>query len=348
MNAHVSLMLMLLGFLTTVGCSSGSRTEPSGESVIPSASVGKEPLDEAGTVEPPDFASVGQTLPSVLLEDVSTKFRGMPWGAHIDEVPDMELVDGHLASLAVYGRKGDSAEVGRSRYYFYEGRFFWGETITTGSADFQTLKDALVERYGEGDKPNESHDQWMWDKGDVSLALEYNRTLEESTLRMVYVPIAALFADEQNRRASVSADFRGIAWGTHIDELSDMVLRSDDGHGRKTYNREGENLSIGNVKLKAIEYSFFNSRFYFVNIEAHGILNWRPLQNAVFARYGEGKKDGDYWRWQFGDVSIVLNYNRSTEKIWLAMAYLPISKEATAARVKRAAEAAEAAAETDF
>jgi len=82
--------------------------------------------------------------------------------------------------------------------------------------------------------------------------------------------------------------FRGIKWGTSINDLPDMELieGGDYGDGRKSYHRRNDKMAIGNAKLKEIVYMFWQDQFFSVCIKTDEL----GLQRILSKIYGEHDK----------------------------------------------------------
>jgi hypothetical protein len=115
----------------------------------------------------------------------------------------------------------------------------------------------------------------------------------------------------------------------------------------KMYSRLSDKLSIGDAKLKAIDYVIYKNRFCGLSVKAKGIMNFTGLKDAVFAYYGEGKQENEYikkWVWlpeienSNVNVRLTLEYNEFSEETLLTMGYIPILEEIAADDAKKAKE----------
>lgn len=90
--------------------------------------------------------------------------------------------------------------------------------------------------------------------------------------------------------------FRGIPWGTNIEAIEGMVYvetRDDSNVDHIKYNvykRKKDKLSLGLVKLDAINYWFWQDTLAKVTIEASGgESTFDFLKDVCFQRFGQGK-----------------------------------------------------------
>ncbi len=84
--------------------------------------------------------------------------------------------------------------------------------------------------------------------------------------------------------------FRGINWGTLVNELPGMKYVSTDGDQVATYYRVGDDLKIGTAKVEKIGYQFWKGKFFGVEISARESKNCSALRDAVFETFGSGLK----------------------------------------------------------
>ena len=84
--------------------------------------------------------------------------------------------------------------------------------------------------------------------------------------------------------------FRDIKWGTDISNFSEMQLLKDWGAGRKSYKRLEDNLEFGTVALIRVTYSFWQGKFYKVQVETVGSSNYLALEKFINKKFGEFKR----------------------------------------------------------
>jgi hypothetical protein len=109
--------------------------------------------------------------------------------------------------------------------------------------------------------------------------------------------------------------FRGITWGTDIKDLKDMeFVKVDPKSGIKLYQKKKDNLTIGDAKLDAIYYGFYNDKFYLVIAQTMFFTDFEELKKACFENFGKGEQPRLYYDEYFWDgekVKISLVYDRS-------------------------------------
>lgn len=123
-------------------------------------------------------------------------------------------------------------------------------------------------------------------------------------------------------------DFRGIKWGTHIDQLPDMVLHAQSGDS-KVYFRKNDKLKIGGANLLQIWYFFSMDRLYSVVITFEELSNYNHLKAELFKRYGAGyplDRFMEKYRWMGSDIIIFFEYDEMNDEGKLSYYYLPVIK----------------------
>ena len=123
-------------------------------------------------------------------------------------------------------------------------------------------------------------------------------------------------------------EFRGIAWGTPITELLNMVpvLQGAD---LTAYTREGDKMRIGNAELNKIHYIFYKGEFYCVHVGFEGLSNFDALTEIFIREYGrppERQYTDRHYHWEGDRTSISLDYDASTEKGEIGYKYMPIQR----------------------
>ncbi len=123
--------------------------------------------------------------------------------------------------------------------------------------------------------------------------------------------------------------FRGIKWGTDINELSDMVFHTAYGES-KIYFREKDKLQIGAADLLQIWYFFSHDRLYSVVITFEEWSNFNSLKTELFKLYGMGHAPDRFteeYRWMGSEVIVFFDFNEISDEGRLSYFYLPIMKE---------------------
>jgi len=140
--------------------------------------------------------------------------------------------------------------------------------------------------------------------------------------------------------------FRGIKWGTSIDDLAGMkYLRTDPGYGGiQMYTKSNEDLKIGAANLEEIEYHFWQGKFCDSWILTVGFSNWSGLKEATFEKFGAGyqsNKDIEKFFWFGPRTEMMLLYSEITEKGLLWIFSIVIREQQKAWKERKAREGAE-------
>ena len=139
--------------------------------------------------------------------------------------------------------------------------------------------------------------------------------------------------------------FRGIKWGTHIDKCKDLYfLGVSDVWTR--YQRNNENLKIGEATVQQIEYYFYKNRFHSARVRFFGEQNLLDLRKTLSQAYGKGithvRGYAVEYQWHGSKVDINIEYDNISKKGSLVYTYLPISAEVAEDRKKQAIEGKDA------
>ena len=140
--------------------------------------------------------------------------------------------------------------------------------------------------------------------------------------------------------------FRGIKWGTSIDNLAGMKhLRTYPGfEGILIYTKKNEDLKIGAANLEEVHYHFWQGKFFSVWIYTVGSVNWSGLREATFEKFGAGdqsNEDKEEFTWLGPQTGMMLEYSPITEQgsLWI---YSTVAFEQQEAwRKRKAREGAE-------
>lgn len=132
--------------------------------------------------------------------------------------------------------------------------------------------------------------------------------------------------------------FRGIAWGQHIDSIPHFnrefkFLFSDPTKLGKFYIRKKDSLMYGNVKIKAIEYTFYRDKFAIVDVITKSEKNAEWILQEIVKEYGGAAKEvitgnnDKLKKWVFGDVEIRYIYRIKESECWVSFRFTPLAKE---------------------
>ena len=140
--------------------------------------------------------------------------------------------------------------------------------------------------------------------------------------------------------------FRGIKWGTSIDNLAGMKhLRTYPGFGGiLIYTKKNEDLRIGTANLKEVHYHFWQGKFFSVWIYTVGSVNWPGLKEATFEKFGAGdqsNEDKEEFTWLGPQTGMMLEYSEITEQGTLFLFSPVINEQQEAWKKRKAREGAE-------
>jgi len=130
--------------------------------------------------------------------------------------------------------------------------------------------------------------------------------------------------------------FRGIKWGTDVNDLPDMIFHTQSGESKvyfresKVYFRKNDKLKIGAANLLQVWYFFSRDKLYSVVIMFEEWSNFNSLKTELFKLYGTGYAPDRFteeYRWMGSDVIVFFDYDEIDDKGRLAYYYLPIMKE---------------------
>lgn len=136
--------------------------------------------------------------------------------------------------------------------------------------------------------------------------------------------------------------FRGIKWGTSINDYKGMVLIETDGD-TKFYKKKGDKLSIGEAELNKITYIFYKGKFYSVFIKYEGIGNFDKLKETFTSQYGAPNQPNQYmddYYWYGDKVDISFSFTQVTDKGYVLTSYTPIEQEREADKKAKAQQGA--------
>lgn len=131
-------------------------------------------------------------------------------------------------------------------------------------------------------------------------------------------------------------NFRGIKWGSNIDQLKGFVLigspyLSPPENNIVDYCKYGEITKINNIDVDAIIYSFYKDRFYSVKITYKGHNKYRLLHKALVEKYGKRfmKEDRPFPSYilKYKNIEVLIEYQEKNKIGYIFYTYLPIRKE---------------------
>lgn len=117
--------------------------------------------------------------------------------------------------------------------------------------------------------------------------------------------------------------FRDIRWGAGIAGFNDMVSVGEAGEGHTVYTRGNENLTLGDIALKKIEYEFEDDKFtQAIAFLAGDGTEALKLKEILFSAYGpigpfmagapqrlsiESPYREYHWEFKSGSIALLLN-----------------------------------------
>ena len=120
--------------------------------------------------------------------------------------------------------------------------------------------------------------------------------------------------------------FRGIKWGTDLNEMWEMTLIKYNG-AEQIYIRERDELSIGGATLKELKYMAYKHKLLGVWIAFDGYMNFTKLKDTLSQEYGNPQKPNTYtdeYYWFGANVLIGLRYDKIAKKGNINYFYKPI------------------------
>ena len=145
----------------------------------------------------------------------------------------------------------------------------------------------------------------------------------------IVLALTALAANCTPEPLSETDGFRGIRWGTAIQDISGMKLLDEEGPV-KFYERSGDPVAVSGVNVDRIIYGFYNGAFYNVTISYTSSPNFTKFKEIYLQKYGnpphaeEGKNQ---YFWQIDSINILLNFNAETDKGRVHYSFVPIESQ---------------------
>ena len=124
----------------------------------------------------------------------ATSFRGVRWGAGLQDLGGMEVVE-EAGDFSRAVRKGEDLRFGGARleqvtYQFEKGLFFAGTLKFSGEASFLAVKEELERRYGPPAIAHTQANVFSWPGEKVSVSLRYYRMSGTGEATWTYLPLA--------------------------------------------------------------------------------------------------------------------------------------------------------------
>jgi hypothetical protein len=116
-------------------------------------------------------------------------FRGIKWGTTLSSLSGMQYLrtDPSFGGIKIYLRKGDELTIGganlkRIEYDFWKDKFYGVIVRTEDQENFDALKAAVFEKFGEGSQSNEFLEDYAWSGGQTRMNLNYNKISKKGIL----------------------------------------------------------------------------------------------------------------------------------------------------------------------
>jgi hypothetical protein len=144
---------------------------------------------------------------------------------------------------------------------------------------------------------------------------------------------AALQAQQGSvRRLDESNGFRGLRFGSPLTESLHLKLLQDKGD-EKIYEREEEDLRVGQFTAARIHYKFYKNQFAAVTIIVRGPEHVQKVLPMFEALYGPGHPDGFSYKWN-GSRAALSCASLPNDQIILAMSSRLLTQQMQQARKK--------------
>ena len=141
------------------------------------------------TKEPADLPAAAELFLAFLHSD---GFGNLKWGDHLEKHPDLKRLfkDSGLPDVIEYVRPDDSLQLGTDskaaaiKYAFWKDRLYMVTLWSTGSEAFQSVRGAMVKKFGQGIKKPDNPLTLYWIDDDADRMIEY---LEDTGLGLLWM-----------------------------------------------------------------------------------------------------------------------------------------------------------------
>ena len=119
--------------------------------------------------------------------------------------------------------------------------------------------------------------------------------------RLLCAAVLALLLAGSAWAAKAPDGFRGIKWGTPLEEVSGLVPDGGISKRLKLYSRPDDELAMGDIPLETLTYDFFDGRFSGVMMvmepeHQEGIV---ALLTGLYGQPKRDKEDSGVYAWDF-------------------------------------------------
>lgn len=119
--------------------------------------------------------------------------KGIKWGAHVSDFPDLVLMGAVDGGKKIYRREGERMNVADADvavlYGFFKDRLEEVQIHFRSLANFQKLKEKWVRLYGPGRQANRSRETYHWNGKEFFVFLTYDEQSGKGVAGCTYVPI---------------------------------------------------------------------------------------------------------------------------------------------------------------
>lgn len=136
--------------------------------------------------------------------------KGIKWGAHVSDFPDLVLMGAVDGGKKIYRREGDRMNIADADvavlYGFFKDRLEDVQIHFRSLANFQKLKEKWFRLYGPGRQANRSKETYHWYGKEFFVFLTYDEQSRKGVAGCTYVPI---YRQRQQMRRNLE-EFREI------------------------------------------------------------------------------------------------------------------------------------------
>jgi hypothetical protein len=134
-------------------------------------------------------------------------FNGIKWETKLLTLDRMNhyRTDPSYDGIEFYLKEGDAFKLGDGKlipiqYGFWRGKFYVGMVSTRSLPDWNALKEAVFNKFGEGAKAFSNREEYLWVGGIAIMALRYD---EISKMGIFYIRSDSMAKQLDNYRAEV-------------------------------------------------------------------------------------------------------------------------------------------------
>lgn len=114
--------------------------------------------------------------------------------------------------------------------------------------------------------------------------------------------------------------FRGMAWGTPLEDLPDLLAVQEPGY-TNTYFRPDERTTFGKAEILSVAYYFRKDKLYRVGVAFEGRANHFLIKDRLLSMYGRGRGVGTRYGWMWRDFSVEITFDDDTDRGGLYYTY---------------------------